>query len=349
MSSGALSFNQVSYSYGGGLNAVDSVTFDVERGEFLCLLGPSGCGKTTCLRIAAGLNDLAEGEVRLNGQVVSSPSIRIAPEARSVGLMFQDFALFPHMTVERNVRFGQKKGITSAPDVDDLLGRLDLSDHAKSLPHELSGGQQQRVALARALAAGPDILLLDEPFSGLDPSLRARVRDDTLHIIKETGTTALMVTHDPEEALFMADRLAVMRHGKIAQIGSPNDLFFNPDDAFVAKFFGETNQVDGFVDQGWVVTDLGRLRKTNLPNRSKLDVLIRPEAIRLCQLEGPGMPVVEVEASRQLGRQSMIHMALATAGGNRHLHARMDGQFLPAPGERFGVGINPDLVYVFEK
>ena len=147
----------------------------------------------------------------------------------------------------------------------------------------------------------------------------------------------------------MADRLALMNEGKLAQIGVPNDLFFNPADAFVAQFFGETNLIPGFVDQGWVVTDLGRLRETKLPAQAKLDVLIRPEAIRLCALEGPGMPAVTVEASRQLGRQSMVHMALATATGNLHLHCKMDGQFLPAGGERFGVGVNPDLVYVFEK
>lgn len=347
----ALEFDRVSYSYGQNLYAVDEVSFQVMRGEFLCLLGPSGCGKTTCLRVAAGLNDLAEGEVRLSGEVVSSPTVRVPPEARSVGLMFQDFALFPHMTVADNVGFGQRgRGeIGEGLKVPELLERLDLSSYSKSLPHELSGGQQQRVALARALAAGPDVLLLDEPFSGLDPSLRSRVRDDTLHLIKETGTTALMVTHDPDEALFMADRLALMRAGKVAQIGVPNDLFFTPKDAFVAQFFGETNLIDGFVDQGWVVTELGRLRQTSLPEKSKLEVLVRPEAIHLCPIEGPGMPVVEVEASRQLGRQSMIHMALATASGNLHLHCKMDGQFLPAPGERFGVGVNPDLVYVFNK
>lgn len=351
MSGPALEFNQVSYSYGGNLNAVDNVSFAVEPGEFLCLLGPSGCGKTTCLRIAAGLNDLAEGEVRLGGEVVSSRSIRLAPEARSVGLMFQDFALFPHMSVEANVRFGRRRGLAkrALTPIGELLERLDLQAHASAMPHELSGGQQQRVALARAIAAGPDVILLDEPFSGLDPSLRARVRDDTLHLIKETGTTALMVTHDPDEAMFMADRLAIMRKGQIAQIGSPNDLFFNPNDTFVAQFFGETNLINGFVDQGWVVTDLGRLRQTSFPDKSQLEVLIRPEAIQLCPIQGPGVPTVEVEASRQLGRQSMVHMALATATGNLHLHCKMDGQFLPAPGERFGVGINPDLVYVFEK
>ena len=351
MSGPTLEFDRVSYSYDGNLNAVDDVSFSVAPGEFLCLLGPSGCGKTTCLRIAAGLNDLAEGEVRLGGEVVSSRSVRLAPEARSVGLMFQDFALFPHMTVAANVRFGQRCGAAKRKfrSIEDLLERLDLEDQAKAMPHELSGGQQQRVALARAIAASPDVILLDEPFSGLDPSLRTRVRDDTLHLIKETGTTALMVTHDPDEAMFMADRLAIMRKGQIAQIASPNELFFNPKDTFVAQFFGETNLMDGFVDQGWVVTDLGRLRQTSYPDKSQLEVLIRPEAIRLCPVQGPGVPVVEVEASRQLGRQSMVHMALATATRNLHLHCKMDGHFLPSPGERFSVGINPDLVYVFKK
>lgn len=351
-----LEFDQVSFAYQGGIYSVDDVSFSVEEGEFLCLLGPSGCGKTTCLRIAAGLNDLLYGQVRLSGQVVSSRSVRVPPEARSVGLMFQDFALFPHMSVMTNIRFGMNRRTQlpgrnrdKKPSLEELLERLDLADFADAMPHELSGGQQQRVALARALAAGPDVLLLDEPFSGLDPSLRARVRDDTLHIIKETGITALMVTHDPDEALFMADRLAIMRRGHIAQIGSPNDLFFNPKDVFVANFFGEANQLSGVVEQGWVHTDLGRLRQTTLPEKTKLDVLVRPEAIRLCQIEGPGMPIVEVEASRQLGRQSMVHMALATATGNLHLHCRMDGQFLPKSGERFGAGVNPDLVYVFEK
>ena len=340
----ALSLRNVSFAYDGRGPAVSNVSFDVAQGEFLCLLGPSGCGKTTCLRIAAGLNRLTDGEVCLGQSLVAARNKHLAPERRSVGLMFQDFALFPHMNVRANVAFGKGRDA----DIEGLLIQLDLAPLAGALPHELSGGQQQRVALARALAAKPDILLLDEPFSGLDPSLRAKVRDDTLHIIKESGTTALMVTHDPDEALFMADRLAVMREGEIVQMGAPNDLFFHPESAFVAQFFGETNLLPGTVDQGWVVTDLGRLRQTTLPHKSKLDVLIRPEGLNLCQLKGPGMASVEVEASRQLGRQSMIHMALATGHGNLHLHCKMEGQFLPEPGERFGLGVNPDLVYVFE-
>ena len=201
VSSAALEFDHVSFAYSATAVALDSVNFEVHQGEFLCLLGPSGCGKTTCLRIAAGLTPLTFGEVRVRGQVVSSAAIQVPPEARSIGLMFQDFALFPHMNVAQNVAFGQRyrsKGTKKLQTVD-LLKQLELGDVARALPHELSGGQQQRVALARALAAAPDVLLLDEPFSGLDPSLRNRVRDDTLHLIKDTGTTALMVTHDPDE------------------------------------------------------------------------------------------------------------------------------------------------------
>jgi len=230
-----LAFDDVSHAFG-PLKAVDGMTLEVERGELVCLLGPSGCGKTTALRVAAGLEHLQQGRVRVNGRTVAEPGRELAPEARGVGLVFQDFALFPHLSVRDNVAFGLR-GLDAAERrrrVDRVLAQVDMVEQSGSWPHTLSGGQQQRIALARALAPRPRVMLLDEPFSGLDSSLRNLIRDQTLHVLKESGAATLMVTHDPEEAMFMADRIALMRGGRLVQVGRPTELYFSPADAFVA-------------------------------------------------------------------------------------------------------------------
>ena len=219
----------------GGRRVVDDVTLTVAAGQVTCLLGPSGCGKSTTLRIIAGVERTDQGEVRIDGRVVEGPGVHVPPEARSVGLMFQDFALFPHLTVAENVGFGLRADrAEKARRVGELLEKVDLSGFDRKHPHELSGGEQQRVALARALAPRPRVMLMDEPFSGLDNRLRDGIRDRTLELLKEEGAAVLLVTHEPDEAMRMADEIALMRQGRIVQKGAPYNVYNAPVDKAAA-------------------------------------------------------------------------------------------------------------------
>ena len=241
----------------GGARVLDDVGLTLPGGEVTCLLGPSGCGKSTLLRIAAGVERQDRGTVRIGGRVVSDATRHVPPEGRSIGLMFQDFALFPHLTVAGNVGFGLG-GRDRAGRTELLLARVGLARHADKYPHQLSGGEQQRVALARALAPRPPILLMDEPFSSLDNRLRDGIRDQTLDILKEEGTAVLLVTHEPEEAMRMADRIVLMREGRIVQQGAPYAIYNSPVDKEAAMFFSDVNVVHGVVQDAAADTPFGR-------------------------------------------------------------------------------------------
>lgn len=228
----------------GGRNVVDDVSLKVMQGQVTCLLGPSGCGKSTTLRIIAGVDMQNTGKIFVDGNLVCDTIYRVPPEGRSIGLMFQDFALFPHLTVAQNVAFGLKgRRDEKMARVEDLLARVGLGRFADSYPHQLSGGEQQRIALVRALAPRPSIMLMDEPFSGLDNRLRDDIRDETLAVLKEEGTAVLLVTHEPDEAMRMADEIALMRDGKIVQLGAPYNVYNNPCDLDAAKFFSDVNVI----------------------------------------------------------------------------------------------------------
>lgn len=336
-----------------GFAALDGMSLRLEPGEVVCLLGPSGCGKTTSLRMAAGLEQPQSGQVKINGKVVTDAKTFLPPEKRNVAFMFQDYALFPHLTVLRNVAFGLRKLPKSErlPAAQAALERVSMTGYEDYYPHMLSGGQQQRVALARALVTKPKLLLLDEPFSGLDISLRAEMRDDTLHMIKESQAAAVLVTHDPEEAMFMGDRIVLMDKGMVVQQGTPQELYFSPKNPFAASFFGEINMVPGEARGGEIVTPLGPIRSTDLPDKTVVDVLIRPEAIRLCPCDSlfEGMPMAEVETSRLLGKSSLMHLTLLDEEHPIHIHARVQGNFLPETGEKFGLGVDNELTFVFER
>ena len=263
-----------------GTRAVDHVDLAVAPGEVVCLLGPSGCGKTTTLRIAAGLEAADSGQVRIGGRVVDGGGAFVPPEQRRVGLVFQDYALFPHLTVLDNVAFGLPAGPDRAGKARALLTRVNLADRAADHPHKLSGGEQQRVALARALAPAPLLMLLDEPFSGLNFRLRDRIGEESLSLLRAAGTATLMVTHDSDEAMRLADRIAVMRAGRVVQSGRPLDLYDRPADLFVAEFFSEINKIRAVVENGVVDTGIGLLPATGLANGTSVIAAVRPEAIR---------------------------------------------------------------------
>ncbi len=334
------------------VTAADDVTLSVEPEELLCLLGPSGCGKTTLLRFAAGLERPQTGRVRIGDTLMSdaSDSTWTPPEQRQVGLVFQDAVLFPHLSVLDNVGFGLPR--MSAREREQrsraLLAQLGLAPFAESFPHVLSGGQQQRVALARALAPSPRIMLLDEPFSGLDARLRDRIRDDTLHLLKRNGTATLLVTHDPEEALFMADRIAVMRDGRIVQQGTPTEIYCNPQDPFVVRFFGDVNEVRGVVADGQVVTPLGPVDASHLADGTNAQVLIRPEALSVEKRSGPmDHSHSHVLMSRLLGGASFIHLCVHQGNDEFHMHAHMPGVFLPQRDEPIDIHLDPSQTFVF--
>ncbi|MFB6105642.1 MAG: ABC transporter ATP-binding protein [Halobacteriaceae archaeon] len=268
--------------------AVAGLSLSVRDGELLTLLGPSGCGKTTTLRLLAGLERPDGGQITVAGRSVAGGGHFVPPEDRDVGIVFQDFALFPHLTVAENVAFGLTDADQEATEarVSELLSLVGLEGHRDQNPQQLSGGQRQRVALARSLAPEPDVLLLDEPFSNLDVRLRVEMREEVRRILKEAGVTAVSVTHDQEEALSISDRVAVMHDGQVEQVGRPEAVFEHPESRFVASFLGQAGFVSGRLDEGIIETGLGTLHAGMLDGISAeydgaaVDVLARPDDLR---------------------------------------------------------------------
>jgi len=292
----------------GPVRAVESVSFRLERGHFLALLGPSGCGKTTVLRMIAGLETPDTGTIELAGRVVEGDGVSVPPHHRRVGLVFQDYALFPHLTVAENIAYGLGRSAERRARVAALLDLVGLTGYDTRYPRELSGGQQQRVALARALAPQPDLLLLDEPFSNLDVALRTQVREDVRQIILQAGVSAILVTHDQDEAMSLADCIAVMFAGRIHQIGTARALYEAPVSRQVAQFLGEANVLAGDARSRTVSTALGEL-PIRSPLHGPVDVLLRPEAVEL-SADGTGTPA-RVQRAVYYGSHQAVWVTLA--------------------------------------
>jgi spermidine/putrescine ABC transporter ATP-binding subunit len=302
----------------GTIRAVDGIDLAVAPNEFFALLGPSGCGKTTLLRLIAGFEHPDRGAIRLDGLDITA----VKPNKRPINLMFQSYALFPHMTVFANVSYGLEmeglRGAALKARVEQALGLVQLSDQAARKPHQLSGGQKQRVALARALVKRPKLLLLDEPLGALDKKLREKMQIELKRLQQETGIAFLVVTHDQEEALTMADRIALLDKGQIAQLGKPRDLYERPESRFVADFVGQMNFFEGHRrGGGFDVAGLGLLPAQDLdalPEGAAASLAVRPERVVLSETAQPGTFAAEIIGSAYMGQDMIVHLSLAGSG-----------------------------------
>ncbi len=311
-----------------GPPAVDGLSLSVREGEILALLGPSGCGKTTTLRLIAGFETPDAGTVTIRGQVVAGAGRPVPPEDRGVGIVFQDYALFPHLTVGDNVGFGLRH-LDRGPRrerVGQVLELVGLEGLAGRYPHELSGGQQQRVAVARALAPAPALILLDEPFSNLDADLRAQMRDEVEKVLRSTGTTAIFVTHDQEEAFTLANRVGVLCEGRIEQLGAPEEIYHHPASQFVAEFVGAAAFLPGLVTSQGIVTEVGVFgNRENLEPGEHVEVMIRPDDITFVpHRDGPAVIV------RRYFRGSESLYCLRLSSGHRLHSSQPSSSMFPA-------------------
>ena len=344
----ALHLDAVVLGYG-GKSVVSELSFALAPGEIGCLLGGSGCGKTTVLRAIAGFEPLQGGRIALNGHWVADANWQLAPERRQIGMVFQDYALFPHMTVANNVGFGLREwsSVDKGRRIDEMLELVGLSDAGKRYPHQLSGGQQQRVALARALAPGPTVLLMDEPFSNLDVELRERLSIDVHNILKETGTTGLLVTHNQQEAFAMADRVGVMLDGQLQQWASPYALYHEPATRHIATFVGDgvflPARVSGQNCVSFELGELCRIQPLDVAMDSDVDVLIRPDDIQ----HDDSSPV-RAKVLERVFRGAAFLYTLELPSGDRVL-SLVPSHHNHAVGEMIGIQLEIDHLVAFPK
>ena len=340
----------------GGAPVVDDVSLTVAAGEIVCLLGPSGCGKSTTLRIAAGVDRQDAGEGLLDGKVASDGRVHQPPEARSVGLIFQDFALFPHLDVAANVAFGLRGGkAAKEATAQEYLDKVGLGGFGRKFPHMLSGGEQQRVALARALAPKPRVMLMDEPFSGLDNRLRDGIRDETLEILREQDTAVLLVTHEPEEAMRMADNIALMRDGRIVQEGAPYNIYNAPADRDAVAFFSDINVIRGKVEGSLVQTPFGQFLAPGVHEGNEVEIVIRPQHVKIdFDRSGRGPdPTIEygtpargvVKRARFMGSESLVEFRMDHDGSV--FRVTVPNVFLPAEGKAMWLMVRRNKCFLF--
>ncbi len=346
----SLTFEAVERRYGEYL-ALAGVSLDVKPGEVVCLLGPSGCGKTTLLRVAAGIEKPSGGRILINDREMAGPSRFVPPEERGVGLMFQDFALFPHLKILDNVAFGLKQlpKDEARREALAILSRFGLDRYADDYPHILSGGQQQRVALARAIVPRPAVMLMDEPFSGLDVQLRESMQEETLALLRETRATSIVVTHNPEEAMRMGDRIAVLRAGRLVQSGQAEDLYRHPASLFVARLFSEINEITFPVRHGAIDTPAGRIPTPGIANGRDAILCIRERGVGLTASGGGGhsRPGLSGRVLHAKFLGDVARLEIGVEGFDKPLRVRVDEGEGLTKGVEVKVTIDPKTALIF--
>ncbi|AVX04711.1 fe(3+)-transporting ATPase [Maritalea myrionectae] len=342
----ALEFQEVSCNVGDS-HVLKETNFETAPGEILCLLGESGSGKSTILRAAAGLQEIDSGRILINKRIMSAKGVTVPPDKRGIGLMFQDFALFPHLSILQNVEYGLKSlGREEArKQALQALKRVGLEGRATDYPSQLSGGQQQRLALARSIAPKPGLLLLDEPFSSLDARLRESVRAETLAVLRETQATCILVTHDPEEAMIFGDKIALLRDGNIAQIGTSDEIYNHPKDLDVARFFSPVSEIPSRVQSGMARTPFGNVDAGNRPDGARVIVAMRPIGAVYIDESGQGTPGRVVAKRDALGVDTL---EVAVAGVDNTIRLRQPSNVNIRPGLDVNIAINPEHVLVFD-
>jgi len=345
----AVKINNLSHSIN-NQKVLQNINLELEKDKIACILGPSGCGKTTLLKLIAGLEKVTTGDITINNEIVSSNTIHLKTEKRKIGFLFQDYALFPHLTVKDNLNFAISNDKKEKHDIEEIIEIIKLPNSLHKYPHELSGGEQQRVALARSIIAQPDLLLLDEPFSSLDLSLKEEVRDDTLHLLQKSNISVLIVTHDPFEAMFISNKIYIMQKGgKIVQSGSPRQLYNEPINSYVAGFFGETNKFKGMVKNAEVQTPIGKIKTHNNLESKEVVIHVRPQGIKLTQEKTPVNGIKgTVVASKLMGSFSFVHLSVLDHNNEIvHVHSHMPASFIPGQSTAVGIEIDDEQIYVF--
>ncbi|MCF4098280.1 ABC transporter ATP-binding protein [Maritalea mediterranea] len=342
----ALEFQDVECNVGNS-HVLHKTSFETAPGEILCLLGESGSGKSTILRAAAGLQEIDDGRILINKRVMSAKGVTVPPDKRGIGLMFQDFALFPHLSILQNVEYGLKSlGREEArKQALHALKRVGLDRRADDYPSQLSGGQQQRLALARSIAPKPGLLLLDEPFSSLDARLRESVRAETLAVLRETQATCILVTHDPEEAMIFGDKVALLRDGQIAQIGTSDEIYNQPKDLDVARFFSPISEIPTIVHNGVATTPFGNVDAAGRADGTRVIVAMRPIGAVYIDTSGKGTPGRIVAKRDALGVDTL---EVAVAGIDNTIRLRQPTNVNIRPGLDVNIAINPEHVLVFD-
>ena len=334
----------------GNKEILKNINFTLSKDSISCILGPSGSGKTSLLKLIAGLERVQNGSIKINSKEVSSKSKHLPTEKRNIGFLFQDYALFPHLTVKQNLEYPVNYK-TSPHTIEDIIKLIKLPNSLNKYPHELSGGEQQRVALARSIISNPDILLLDEPFSSLDLNLREDVRDDTLHLLQKSNVSVIIVTHDPFEAMFISNQINIMdTTGKIVQSGSPAELYNNPANSYVAEFFGETNRFEGVVKNGQIITPVGKISAPKELENKNVKIHIRPKGIRLNKQPTPVNGIKgTVMASKLMGSFSFIHLSVLDKDNEIvHIHSHMPADFNPKQSSAVEIEIDEKQTFIFQ-
>ncbi len=334
---------------------LDNINLSIPINKVVCLVGPSGCGKTSLLRVIAGLDNFNSGTIFFDKKLISKSQYFVPTEDRNIGLVFQESNLFPHLNIFKNVSFGTKK--KKYKDIQketfDILKKIGLPHFSNIYPHQLSGGQKQLVAIARSLITKPKLLMMDEPFANLDQLLKNKIRDITLHLLQKTFTTALIVTHDPDDAMFMGDFIAVMNKGKILQFDTPVNIYNKPNSSFIARFFGETLSLKSKVNNKTIKTIFGPIKLTDprSMDAKEIEIIFRSEAFSITKKntkKKQGKIKSKIIAVKYISENSYLHLDILDKSVQKHIHIKVPGKFIPPKNKICYININKKNFFIFK-